>query len=70
MQNINDHIRKNQNILGDALISSQQKRHIEGELDALIVYRDRHPEDDHDPTQLEIFCDENPESPECKIFDV
>ena len=33
-------------------------------------YKDNHPNDDHDPTPLEMFCDENPDAPECRIHDI
>jgi hypothetical protein len=70
MKNINDHITQNQNILENPLTSSQQRRHVEEELGALVNYKDHHPEDDHDPTTLELFCDVNPHAKECKVFDV
>jgi hypothetical protein len=70
MKNINDHIQKDQNILEDPLTSSQQRRHVEDELQSLKAYKDRHPNDDHDPSPLELFCDENPDAKECKVFDL
>lgn len=70
MSNINDHIKKDQEELSDPLISSQRRRHIENELESLEKYHINHPEDDHDPTPLELFCDENPDSPECRVYDV
>jgi hypothetical protein len=45
------------------------RRHIEGELEELKSYQERHPEDTHDPTPLELYCDTNPNAPECKIFE-
>ena len=70
MSNIYDHIDKDKKILDDPLISSQARRHVEDELGSLERYHARHPEDEHDPTSLELFCDDNPNANECKIFDV
>ena len=70
MSNINDHIKKDQEELNDPLISSQRRRHIEDELESLEKYHINHPEDNHDPTPLELFCNENPDSPECRVYDV
>ena len=44
-------------------------RHLEEELKGLEEYKQHHPEDSHDPTPLEVFCDLNPEAPECKVYD-
>jgi hypothetical protein len=70
MTNINDHIKKDQDELGNPMISSQRRRHVEDELDSLEKYHANHPEDDHDPTPLELFCDANPNAPECRVYDV
>jgi CP12 domain len=69
MENIQQHIQKDEDILSDPLISSQSRRHIEGELEALKSYQQNHPEDDHDPTPLELYCDAHPDAPECRIFE-
>lgn len=70
MTNINDHIKQDQDELNNPMISSQRRRHIEGELDSLEKYHANHPEDEHDPTPLELYCDENPDALECKVYDV
>jgi hypothetical protein len=44
-------------------------RHLEGELKGLQEYKDHHPGDNHDPTPLEVFCDLNPDAPECLVYD-
>lgn len=67
---IKNHIEKDRKIIGDPMISSQSRRHIEEELKQLERYHERHPDDEHYPTTLELFCDENPSANECKIFDV
>lgn len=69
MENIQKHIEKNREILNDPLVSSQSRRHVEEELESLERYAERHPDDDHDPTALELFCDENPEALECRIYE-
>jgi hypothetical protein len=50
--------------------SPQRKRFLEDEVEQLEKYKDNHPNDDHDPSSLELFCNENPHELECKIFDV
>ena len=70
MTNIKIHIEKNKDELSDPLISPQRRRHIESELTSLEKYQLNHPNDDHDPTNLELFCNENPESPECRVYDL
>jgi hypothetical protein len=50
--------------------NAQRKRHLEYELDQLKKYQDRHPNVEGTPSPLELFCDENPEAFECKIFDL
>jgi len=50
------------------LISPQARRHAEEELEALKTYKENHPNDDHDPTPLELYCDANPSALECKIY--
>lgn len=66
---IRSHIEKDKKILDDPTISSQSRRHIEDELESLERYHARHPEDTHDPTVLELYCDENPHASECKIYE-
>jgi hypothetical protein len=69
-KSIQDHIEQDIKQLSDPLINSQRKRHLESELDELNRYRMSHPNDDYDPTPLELFCNDNPNSPECKIYDL
>lgn len=70
MPNINDHIQQDKEELSNPMISSQRRRHIENELESLEKYQQNHPGDDHDPTPLELFCDQNPNASECKVFDL
>lgn len=69
MDNIDQHIEKDRNILNDPLTSPQARRHTEEELTALEAYRANHPEDLHDPTPLELYCDANPEALECRMYE-
>lgn len=69
MESIDKHIEKDQEILGDPTVSPQMRRHIEGELNDLQTYKENHPNEDHDPTPLELFCDSNPEALECRVYD-
>ena len=69
MESIEKHIEVDKKILNDPTTSPQMRRHVEGELEDLHHYQERHPDDHHDPTPLELFCDMNPSDPECKIYD-
>jgi hypothetical protein len=69
MENIDKHIQKNKAILDDTQSCPQQRRHIEVELQSLQSYKVNHPDDDHDPTPLELFCNENPDASECRIYE-
>lgn len=69
MKNIEDHIKKDKEELNNPMISSQRRRHIEDELDQLQTYHEKHPEDEHDPTPLELYCDANPDALECRVYE-
>lgn len=69
MESIEKHIQSDETILKDPLISKQQRRHVEGELEELMVYKKNHPEDHHDPTALELFCEMEPDADECRIYE-
>jgi hypothetical protein len=69
MDNIDQHIQKDEDILSDPMISPQSRRHTEEELEALKLYKVNHPDDDHDPTPLELYCDTHPDALECKVYD-
>ena len=44
-------------------------RHLETELNSLKEYKEHNPDDKHDPTSLELYCDANPEADECRVYD-
>jgi len=69
MDNIDQHIQKDKEILDNPQTSPQARRHTEEELEALEAYKLNHPEDQHDPTPLELYCDTHPDAPECKVYD-
>jgi hypothetical protein len=74
MENIEAHIAKDKEILDNPMTSPNQRRHIEGELHELEDYVENHKEeiqagDHHDPTALELYCDQNPSELECLIYD-
>lgn len=66
---IDQHIEKDKKILDDPMISAQARRHTEEELESLKSYKEHHPGDDHDPTPLELYCDQNPDALECRIYE-
>jgi hypothetical protein len=69
MESIEQHIEADKEELANPQLSPQRRRHIEGELEELEAYAERHPEDHHDPTPLELYCDSNPSALECKVYD-
>jgi hypothetical protein len=68
-RSLQQHINDNQDELDNPNIGSQRRRHLENELDVLERYQANNPDDDHDPTSLELFCDSNPEAPECRVYE-
>jgi hypothetical protein len=69
MKTIENHIEKTSTELYDPGISSQRRRFLEQELEDLKTYKNNHPDDDRDPTPLELYCDQNPEALECRIYE-
>lgn len=68
-KSLQQHINDDRDELDNSNISAQRRRHIESELYSLEKYQVNHPDTDHDPTVLELFCDENPEAEECRIYE-
>jgi hypothetical protein len=68
-ENINQHIDADKQELNNDNISPQRRRHIEDELGALESYKVNHPNDDHDPNALELYCDSHPDASECRIYE-
>ena len=69
MKSIEDHIKKDQDIIHDPLANPAARRHAKEELHDLEEYKAHHPEDHHDPNALELWCDQHPEEPECLVYD-
>ncbi len=71
MKSIDEHIAKDQDKIAEARAKGDEAmvRHLEEELESLKEFKDHHPEDDHDPTSLEMYCENNPEAVECRIYD-
>jgi hypothetical protein len=71
MKSIDDHIQKDRVDIEEARAAGDlaKVRHLEDELKNLEEYKEHHPEDSHDPTPLVVFCDLNPEAPECLVYD-
>lgn len=66
---LSQHINDDRDELDNPDINSQRRRHLEDELDSLEKYQANHPDDEHDPTPLELYCDLNPEALECRIYE-
>ena len=71
MKSIDEHIKKDQSEIEAARASGDEAkvRHLTEELHSLKEYKEHNPEDKHDPTSLELYCDANPEAEECRVYD-
>jgi hypothetical protein len=69
MENIEQHIEADKEELSNPQLSPQRRRHLEDELEQLELYAENHPEDHHDPTPLELFCEANPNALECRVYE-
>lgn len=69
MESVEKHIEHDKKILDDPLTSAQARRHVEDELDALNRWVENHPNDHHDPTGLELYCNDHPDASECRIYE-
>jgi len=54
MENIHKHIEHDKKIVDDAMASSQSRRQAE---------------EDRDPTPFELYCNDNPDALECRVYD-
>jgi hypothetical protein len=66
---LQQHINDDKDQIDDPTTSGQRRRHLEDELDSLEKYKARHPDTDQDPTGFELYCDENPNALECRIYE-
>ena len=71
MKSIDEHIQKDQSELEAAKATGDQAklRHLTEELKSLEEYKEHNPQDKHDPTSLELYCDANPDADECRVYD-
>lgn len=69
-KNIKDHIDRDRKIVEDPMASSQSRRHAEEELEQLERYQKNHPDDDKDPSALDLYCNDNPDALECRVYEV
>ena len=71
MESIDQHIKKDLKELEKASLSGEDKkvRHLTDELQSLTEYKAHHPNENADPNSLELYCDANPDQPECLIYD-
>ena len=71
MKSIDEHIKKDQSEIEKARASGDEAkvRHLTEELHSLEEYKEHHPQDKHDPTSLELYCDSNPDAEECRVYD-
>ena len=76
MKSIEEHILKDQNEIQSAKEAGNDPkvRHLTEELNSLEEYKEHHKEeiaagDQHDSNALELFCDANPDEPECLVYD-
>jgi len=68
-KSIQQHINDDKNKLEDPTLSPQMRRHVEDELEHLEKYQSNHSDEEHDPTALEMYCDEHPDASECRMYD-
>jgi hypothetical protein len=66
---LQQHINDDRDELDNPSTGSQRRRHLEDELDSLMQYQSNHPNDSHDPTPLELYCDAHPDALECRVYD-
>ena len=71
MNTIDEHIAKDKTEIEAAKAAGDQPkvRHLQDEVKDLEEYKAHHPGEQKDPSPLEVFCDLNPEAPECLVYD-
>lgn len=66
---INQHIDQDIHEIDNPYTNGNRRRHLEQELEQLERYKKSHPNDEHDPTSLELYCNDNPNALECRVYD-
>ena len=69
METITQHIETDKKELDNPSISPQRRRHLSQELESLERYKINHPNEERDPSALELFCNENPDALECRMYE-
>ena len=74
MDTIEQHIKKDRDIIEDPTSNPAARRHAKVELEELQTYAEHHKDeieagDHHDPNALELFCEMHPDEPECLVYD-
>ena len=74
METIEQHIKKDKDIIDDPTSNPAARRHAKVELEELEIYAEHHKDeiqagDHHDPNALELFCEMHPDEPECLVYD-
>lgn len=69
MDSVEKHIEFDKKVLDDPTTSPQARRHAEGELKSLEKWVENHPDDSRDPSSLELYCNENPNALECRMYE-
>ena len=74
MESIEQHIKKDKDIIDDPTSNPAARRHAKVELEELETYAEHHKDeiqagDHHDPIALELFCEMHPDEPECLVYD-
>ena len=74
MESIEQHIKKDKDIIDDPTSNPAARRHAKVELEELQTYAEHHKDeieagDHHDPNALELFCEMHPDEPECLVYD-
>lgn len=49
--------------------NESKAHHLEDQLASLERYHEAHPEDHHDPSDFELYCEDWPEAVECRMYD-
>ena len=70
-RSLDAHLASLRSELEQARQSGNQARanHLAGELKDLEAYKAHNPEASQDPTPREVYCDLNPQAPECLVYD-
>ena len=74
MESIEQHIKKDKDIIDDPTSNPAARRHAKVELEELETYAEHHKDeieagDHHEPNALELFCEMHPDEPECLVYD-